>query len=119
IRLLRVRPSLSLTAPIECTMCTDSFDANSFTGTVSGIPYSAISYRWSEERAEETIFIDGRTFKVHRNVYEILRYHRPFWGAAFIWIDAICINQADDMEKEVQVPLMRSIYEHSLTVECW
>ncbi|EUC32189.1 hypothetical protein COCCADRAFT_37857 [Bipolaris zeicola 26-R-13] len=36
-----------------------------------------------------------------------------------LWIDAICINQADAEEKTLQVPLMRSIYTATLKVHAW
>ena len=36
-----------------------------------------------------------------------------------LWIDAICINQADQAEKEKQIPLMRHIYPNAQLVRLW
>jgi hypothetical protein len=36
-----------------------------------------------------------------------------------MWIDAICINQADIAEREAQVKLMRRIYQQASTVVIW
>lgn len=36
-----------------------------------------------------------------------------------IWTDALCINQADQIEKEYQVSLMDGIYIHAIAVHIW
>lgn len=36
-----------------------------------------------------------------------------------IWTDALCINQADQIEKEYQVSLMDGIYIHAIAVDIW
>jgi len=33
-----------------------------------------------------------------------------------LWIDAVCINQTDNVEKTKQVMLMRKIYENAVSV---
>jgi hypothetical protein len=40
-------------------------------------------------------------------------------GVSSIWIDAICINQADDDEKAVQVAKMHHIYRKAKFVVVW
>ena len=37
----------------------------------------------------------------------------------FIWVDAICINQNDDVEKSWQVAMMWDIYQKAETVRVW
>jgi hypothetical protein len=37
----------------------------------------------------------------------------------YIWIDALCINQSDNVEKAIQVPLMGSIYTNARQVIVW
>lgn len=37
-------------------------------------------------------------------------------GIPWLWIDQICINQADDEEKKTQIPLMRDIYGSANTI---
>ena len=58
---------------------------------------------------------NGSVFKVSRNLFNALQNLRgsePF----LIWADAICINQADVSEKNIQVPLMGSIYSQARTI---
>ncbi|KAI9779440.1 MAG: hypothetical protein M1839_007405 [Geoglossum umbratile] len=38
---------------------------------------------------------------------------------AYIWVDAICINQSDDLEKAEQVALMGDIYKSAQSVVIW
>ena len=40
-------------------------------------------------------------------------------GTFTIWIDAICIDQKDDRDKERQIPLMGDIYSRATTVYIW
>jgi hypothetical protein len=40
-------------------------------------------------------------------------------GTGYIWIDAICINQADNREKESQVQMMGDIYHRAFNVVVW
>lgn len=37
----------------------------------------------------------------------------------FIWIDAICIDQTDENEKAMQIPLMSEIYKRAYQVNVW
>ncbi|XDG06366.1 hypothetical protein ABKA04_005981 [Annulohypoxylon sp. FPYF3050] len=37
----------------------------------------------------------------------------------FLWVDAVCINQKDDVEKSWQVQMMREIYKKSTSVYAW
>jgi len=54
-----------------------------------------------------------------RNCWEMLCYLRPRRGVRLVWVDAICINQADDQEKKHQVDRMRDIYSNCTRVVLW
>ncbi|KAI0868388.1 heterokaryon incompatibility protein-domain-containing protein [Hypoxylon argillaceum] len=79
-------------------------------------PYEALSYCWGPPEPKRTIFVNSRAFLVSANLYTALLYLRydDRYRPRTIWIDAICINQSDDDEKNVSIPQMRDIYQ-----SCW
>jgi hypothetical protein len=56
---------------------------------------------------------------VRKNVVEMLRYLRKNTTKRYLWVDAICINQADAIEKGTQVSMMGSIYAQAYRVLIW
>ena len=80
--------------------------------------YDALSYVWGDPTQKETIVLNGELFGVARNLFAALqelavqRHDR-------IWVDAICMNQADISEKNSQLPLMRHIYSRCRQVIIW
>ncbi|KAK8122722.1 Heterokaryon incompatibility protein [Apiospora sp. TS-2023a] len=82
------------------------------------IQYAALSYVWGKDTSHEMveIKINGAPFLITRNLHTGLgRLLRSvgFAVAPWLWIDAICINQADDFEKSWQVSQMGGIYSHA------
>ena len=72
--------------------------------------YEAISYTWGDLAATEDILVDGCTMKVTKSVYEVLATYSSSFMPKLLWIDFVCINQEDHVEKANQVQLMRKIY---------
>jgi hypothetical protein len=81
--------------------------------------YFALSYAWGLEQATETILCSGKPFKVTPHLKEGLRCVCTRSGSRRLWVDAICINQGDDGEKETQVAKMHHIYKKSKGVYVW
>ena len=81
--------------------------------------YEAISYCWATGPATKTVIIDGRPLRVRDSVYEVLHYRHSFWQPRVLWIDSVCINQGNDLEKEVQIQLMRTIFSQATSVIAW
>jgi len=89
--------------------------------------YEALSYTWGTDTNPSTILVDEGPEKpvtalgVGPNLMEALRHLQPGDATTtrILWIDAICINQADTMEKSVQVQLMGSIYKQAHRVVIW
>lgn len=77
--------------------------------------YHAISYTWGNPDEAATILVDGRAMTVRRNCEYVLRQASLSAGAShrYWWIDAICINQNDEVEKGPQVAMMSSIYREA------
>ncbi|WKT46710.1 hypothetical protein QSH57_011584 [Fusarium oxysporum f. sp. vasinfectum] len=77
--------------------------------------YYAISYTWGDGGFTDEIAINGQSMMVTENCRYALtqvsdRYPSLPGKAVFIWIDSICINQADNDEKSFQVAMMGNIY---------
>lgn len=62
---------------------------------------------------ETDLLTAGFRFEITANCYSALRHLRGDMGVLRIWVDCICINQADEKEKASQIPLMDRIYAGS------
>ena len=81
--------------------------------------YLALSYAWGNPHLSSHMMLNGFDFEVGSNLAAALRQLRKCRGpreALPYWIDAICINQADDIERSEQVELMTRIYQQAATV---
>jgi Heterokaryon incompatibility protein (HET) len=65
------------------------------------------------------IKVDSQDFMITRNLYAALKGLRHPSTRRTLWIDAICINQADDRERNEQVKQMKDIYESAIGVIVW
>lgn len=75
--------------------------------------YVALSYVWGSSTDKKTILVNGMEMQVTQNLHiALLQLRKSNWvrRRVNIWIDAICINQDDLDEREMQVKLMRDIY---------
>lgn len=84
--------------------------------------YETVSYTWGGEegdsRAAKPIFV-GSYWDIlfqTKNCWEMLRALRRRTCPRVLWVDAICINQRDIIEREAQVNKMGRIYEEALRV---
>jgi Heterokaryon incompatibility protein (HET) len=72
--------------------------------------YEALSYAWGDSKDLVEIKCCGQTFSIGRNLQSALKRLRSSTGDRILWIDAICINQADKQERAEQVAFMGRIY---------
>ncbi|KAK0648395.1 heterokaryon incompatibility protein-domain-containing protein [Cercophora newfieldiana] len=63
--------------------------------------------------------LDFRRLEVTRNLEVALRYLRHEKRAVTLWIDALCINQADEEEKQVQIQRMDWVYANAAPILVW
>ncbi|KAF3763936.1 HET-domain-containing protein, partial [Cryphonectria parasitica EP155] len=84
--------------------------------------YETASYTWAGEDGDSTaccpvFFGPYWDVSLHtKNCWELLRFARPTRGIRLIWIDALCINQADIPERNEQVQKMGSIFSNCTRV---
>ncbi|KAF5980930.1 heterokaryon incompatibility protein [Fusarium coicis] len=114
IRLLTIKSTMS---EISCEMeVTDLHDQ---------LPFNALSYVWGDPGNTEDIFINGHKHPVTISLASALRCvpqhlsQSKHAAGQKLWVDAICINQADNDEKGHQVAKMGEIYSQSGLVLCW
>jgi hypothetical protein len=84
--------------------------------------YMALSYTWGDPSKIREILVNGRVMRVTENLEACLRVLRdkPYIQKGWkIWIDALCINQADIVERAFQVKRMHDIYRKAWTPLIW
>ena len=81
--------------------------------------YEALSYVWGDPSMGKTIRLCGQEFSVTTNLEAALRQIRRVDETRTLWVDAICINQADILERNSQVLFMDKIYRKSTKVLVW
>jgi Heterokaryon incompatibility protein (HET) len=80
------------------------------------LKFLALSYVWGDATQKFPILLDGRVFYVTLSLLEALKRLQHADYTVPIWIDAICINQADNQEKRQQVQRMGDIYRSAQLV---
>jgi len=93
--------------------------------------YDAISYVWGNDEPIHEIFIDGQKAMIRTNLYSaLLRFRRsPEINGSQeasnrnlqrrLWADALCINQADILERNQQVQSMKLVFAQARSVLIW
>jgi len=85
--------------------------------------YEALSWYWGTSAPTVSIFVkeSGRrtAICVKPTIEKALLALRRTHEARFVWIDALCINQDDSVERAVQVADMLRIYKSAQRVLVW
>ena len=82
--------------------------------------FFALSYVWGAEKPTERLDIEQSVLRITPSLSILLhQFEARRDDVRFIWIDQICINQQDDVEKAVQVKMMRDIYVSAHKVLVW
>lgn len=84
------------------------------------VQYDALSYCWGlDQRPRWLLRCNDEDLPITIEAYRALQYLRSPSQSVHIWIDAICINQYDDLERSLQIPLMINIYRMADCVHVW
>ena len=81
--------------------------------------YSAVSYVWGNSEQIHEIILDGKPFGVAKNLYQLLTELATRRYSGCLWIDALCIDQSNLLERNHQVALMGTIYAKAEKVLVW
>ncbi|KAL9033630.1 MAG: hypothetical protein Q9180_005847 [Flavoplaca navasiana] len=114
VRIVTIQPG-RFKDPIACDLDTVRLEDPSGTSSIS----QALSYVWGNPEIRLPIRLGERSVSVTVNLESALRHLRYEDRPRRMWIDALSINQADNIEKGHQVALMRQIYRGSAEVIVW
>ncbi|CZR62708.1 uncharacterized protein PAC_12605 [Phialocephala subalpina] len=82
--------------------------------------FHAISYCWGGQKPTIPVTCNGGALLITDNLASALStLSKDIDGSVKMWADAICINQSDNNEKNIQVGLMRDIYRLASKVHVW
>ncbi|KAI1455240.1 HET-domain-containing protein [Annulohypoxylon moriforme] len=116
IRLIELKPARREEAPLKCSITQHRH-------SVRKDDCFAISYVWGEPEFSRNLEITGdgdvSYLRITPNLDVLLRYLRKLRTLRHFWIDAICLNQADEMEKAHQIPIMGRIFGEAKGVHIW
>lgn len=111
IRLVQIHGSSSKTAPLSLRISQYAKHKRP--------SYAAISYTWGSSTDLRPISINGKPFQVHTNLYNLLMHLRQRGESRFLWVDALCIDQANLAERNFHVQLMARIYDEAACALVW
>jgi ankyrin repeat protein len=86
---------------------------------VSKTPFEALSYEWQEKFGTIPVQCEGQKILITPNCKAAMEKLRLRDKSRYLWIDAICINQTDDQERNQQVAIMGDIYRAADKVIMW
>ena len=100
-------------------------------------PFIALSYVWGDPAATATITVNGESVQVPANlcgalaqIYNAVPRLQAGISAStsapssnqvelLLWVDSVCINQADLAERSRHIPRMKDIYSSAYSVLVW
>ncbi|KAI3321030.1 heterokaryon incompatibility protein-domain-containing protein [Xylariaceae sp. AK1471] len=100
-RLIRLQKGSGI--EIKCELIHTTLDDNV-------IPYEAVSYTWGTMMRTNSVYVKGNRLPITSNLWRLLHDLRNLDTDRYLWVDAICINQDDDLERGHQVHRMKHIY---------
>lgn len=83
------------------------------------IPYEALSYAWGSPDTPHRIKLNHKYLAITENLHVALHHLRSEVEDRIMWIDAICIDQGNALERGHQVKQMGSIYSRAEQVIFW
>jgi hypothetical protein len=128
MRLIEVLPLQDGNSSVHCRL----------THTTNEAEYACLSYVWGTDSPDRAIYINGLRFNVRQNLWDFLQYasfkvsqnasavvkddrNQNVRSAVtdLLWIDALCIDQDNTLERNHQVQQMGRFYEHAQHVVVW
>ncbi|KAH7089747.1 heterokaryon incompatibility protein-domain-containing protein [Paraphoma chrysanthemicola] len=80
-------------------------------------PFTTLSYMWGTPPPTRVILAKGRVLNIRKKLYRFLEEFCN--GDEYLWVDQLCIDQDNALERSHQVRLMSSIYTRCSSVIMW
>lgn len=118
-RLLRLHPAQPGDL-LHCSLVTDSID--------TPICYESLSYVWGSPQPAQKLLLSDENesgftppthFQVGPTLHSALLALRMPNTPRLLWVDALCINQDDNEERNLQVTMIREIYSKAERCVIW
>ncbi|EOD44888.1 Heterokaryon incompatibility protein [Neofusicoccum parvum] len=111
-RLVQIQPSSASGSGIVVNL-TEAFPAGP-------LEYDALSYTWGTSEPDKSIAANNdRRLLVTDNLARAMRRFRHPTEVVNLWIDQLCINQNNPLERSHQVAMMGTIYRSARKVIVW
>lgn len=82
-------------------------------------PFSALSYTWGPATPTRIILTDGKELKIRETLWQCLNRLRYRHSPVPIFIDQICVDQGNVLERSHQVSIMGDIYRAASELHVW
>ena len=83
-------------------------------------PFEAVSYTWGNSNSGQWLHLaDSRSVWITASLAEVLSHVARASATGLLWIDQVCINQEDALEKGQQVAMMADIFRQAERVIAW
>ena len=116
IRLLKINESdtdISSNYVVHCSLTIASLDDEE-------LRFDALSYVWNDPSIRTEILVNGHTFLATASLAEALTtFRNRGLVSGYFWVDAICTNQCDLVERGQQIAMMGTIYRWARVVHIW
>jgi len=113
IRLIRILPKTNNTQILRCEL--KHFNINEKCPI-----FRALSYTWGRPQFSQMIILNGKPFEIWENLFSFLEVIQELPERTdLIWIDQLCIDQTNVLERNHQVQVMGQIYAEAYEVISW
>ncbi|KAK0669102.1 heterokaryon incompatibility protein-domain-containing protein [Cercophora samala] len=127
IRLLHLLPAQDSNTSLRCRLIEKGY--KDYWGIPICHDYHAVSYTWGDPVFPEVLQVLANSFsfpteslgviRITQNLHSALKHLRRQDVPVVLWVDAVCINQADVTERSSQVSNMPNIYKKASSTIVW
>ncbi|KAF6815136.1 hypothetical protein CPLU01_14224 [Colletotrichum plurivorum] len=111
MRMIVVEPAADRNAPLVLRLA--------HCPIVCQVVYFALSYTWGDPEPTRQVTASGQKMTIRANLEFVLRALRSSKTMLCIWVDAVCIDQENLVERSRQIKRMFEIYHRAVQVYCY